>query len=156
MQAQILMDRIAILSPISRFLISFLFIVSGLMKILEWSGSLGYLEAAGLPYPGVFLGIAAAIELIGGFLLLTGIAARAAAFVMFLYLIPVTLTFHAFWMAPLEAALNQLAHFLKNLSIMGGLLFIVGNGPGAFSLGGRGRKGRVEAPPVAEPGQKAA
>jgi putative oxidoreductase len=150
------MERVTLLSPLARFLLSFIFIVSGLTKILEWSGSLGYLEAAGLPYPAVFLGIAAAIELVGGLLLLTGLAARSAAFVMFLYLIPVTLTYHAFWMAPPEGAMNQLAHFLKNVSIMGGLLFIAGNGPGAYSLGGRGRKGRGEAAPVAETGQKAA
>jgi hypothetical protein len=41
---------------------------------------------------------------------------------LFLYLIPTTLIFHNFWAFTGIAMQTQLVNFLKNLSIMGGLL----------------------------------
>jgi uncharacterized membrane protein YphA (DoxX/SURF4 family) len=48
---------------------------------------------------------------------------------MFLWFIPVTLTFHV--------ATGQTVEWMKNLAIMGGLLMAAVYGPGEFSLGAR-------------------
>ena len=76
-----------------------------------------------------------AIELGGGVLLLLGWQARWAATAILLWMIPVTLMFHAYWGLPADQMQMQMIQFQKNLAIMGGLLYIIACGPGAFSLG---------------------
>jgi uncharacterized membrane protein YphA (DoxX/SURF4 family) len=43
--------------------------------------------------------------------------------------------FHSFWDVGAAQQNIQLVSFLKNLSIMGGLLLLVANGPGRFCIG---------------------
>ena len=47
---------------------------------------------------------------------------------MFIYLFPVSLTIHNFWAGPEAERQNQMVHFLKNVSIMGGLLVTASRG----------------------------
>ena len=75
----------------------------------------------------VLLAAALVIEGLGSLCLITGFAARAAATVMFLYLIPVTFLLHEF----------MSTNFQKNLGIMGGLLMIAAYGPGRLALAAR-------------------
>jgi putative oxidoreductase len=82
----------------------------------------------------VLLPIAALVEIFGGLCVLAGFQARAAAFVLFMFLIPTTLVFHNFWSQGGAEYINQMQHFLKNLAIMGGLAMIVGLGPGGVSV----------------------
>lgn len=119
----------------ARILLSVVFLVSGTLKIFGFSTMVGYAAAVGLPLPAVSLAIAAAIELIGGVMLLTGYKARVAAWVLFAYLIPTTLLFHHFWAIRGPEQLTQMVNFLKNLAIMGGLLVVTSAGPGRLSLG---------------------
>jgi putative oxidoreductase len=56
---------------------------------------------------------------------------------MFLYLIPVSLVMHNFWAYAGMERVDQMMHFLKNLSIMGGLLMVTAFGAGRLSLDGR-------------------
>jgi putative oxidoreductase len=76
----------------------------------------------GLPAVGFLLICAIVIGVIGGILLLVGYRTSAVAIVLFAYLIPVTLVFHNFWASTGMGAQMQVVNFLKNLSIMGGLL----------------------------------
>jgi uncharacterized membrane protein YphA (DoxX/SURF4 family) len=65
------------------------------------------------------------LELIGGVALVFGIYPRAAALALITFLVPATLVGHAFWLATNSPAfVGQLINFLKNLAMMGGLLFI--------------------------------
>lgn len=64
----------------------------------------------------------------GGLMLVIGWACFAAA-VLFLFIIPTTLAFHAFWGVDPEAAQDQRIQFLKNLAMMGGMLYICGTRP---------------------------
>jgi putative oxidoreductase len=111
-----------------RILLALLFIVSGFGKITGWDGTAGYMASKGMPMVPVFLALTIAMELGGGVLLAVGFRARwvAAAFVLFL--IPVTFIFHP----PGDA--TQQVNFLKNLAIMGGMLMVIANGAGAYSV----------------------
>ena len=83
-----------------------------------------------------------AIELGGGLLLAVGYKTRWAALALFLFIIPATYFFHAFWSAAPEQAVNQMINFQKNIAIMGGYLALFVAGPGAISLDGWRRRGR--------------
>jgi len=117
-----------------RILLGLLFIISGFGKITGYDGTAGYMAAKGMPLVNVLLPAAIAVELGGGLLLVLGLKARWAALAIFLFLIPTTLVFHAFWgIDPKEAATQQI-NFLKNLAIMGGMLMVFAHGPGRYSL----------------------
>jgi len=119
---------------VGRILLGALFIISGFGKISGYDGTAGYMAAKGMPLVNVLLPAAIAIELGGGLLLAIGLKARWAALAIFLFLIPTTLIFHAFWgIDPKEAAMQQI-NFLKNVSIAGGMLMVFAHGPGAYSL----------------------
>ena len=53
-----------------------------------------------------------------------GIRPREVGWLLFLYLIPVTLMFHNFWASQGKEQTSQLVNFLKNVGLMGGLLLV--------------------------------
>lgn len=113
------------LYPIGRALLGALFLVSGINKILAFSYVAGWMASSGLPFASLLLALTIVIEVGGGLMLITGIQARLAAIVIALFLIPVTAVFHAFWSADAANFQGQLTHFLKNLSIFGGMLMVI-------------------------------
>ena len=88
----------------------------------------------------VLLAVATVIEIGGSICLISGYRAREAAFIMFLYMLPLTLLFHNYWAASGMLAGAQETHFRKNLAIMGGLLMLAYAGPGPWSLGSAGKR----------------
>jgi putative oxidoreductase len=119
---------------VGRILLGLLFIISGFGKITGYEGTAGYMASKGMPFVNLLLPAAIAVELGGGLLLALGFKARWAALAIFLFLIPTTLIFHAFWgIDPKEAATQQV-NFLKNVAIMGGMLMVFAHGPGAYGV----------------------
>ena len=117
-----------------RILLGLIFVISGAAKIAGYSGTAGYMESHGLPLVQVLLPLTILIELGGGLMLVLGWNARLAAAVLFLFIVPTTLVFHNFWAVPADQMQNQLNNFLKNIAIMGGLLYVVVFGSGPVSV----------------------
>jgi putative oxidoreductase len=116
-----------------RILLSVMFLISGVFKVAAYSQIVGYATATHLPAPGVAIALAAVVELACGLAVLAGFKTRIVAWVLFLYLIPVTFYFHNFWAVQGAAQQTQMVNFLKNAAIMGGLLVLAVNGAGAYS-----------------------
>jgi putative oxidoreductase len=125
---------------IGRILLGVIFFISGLFKVAGYSQIVGYAAAKGLPLASVAIALAAAVEILGGVAILAGFKARIAAGPLFLYLIPTTFLFHNFWALHGMEQQDNMIHFMKNLAIMGGLLFLAGSGPGQYSLDARAAK----------------
>jgi putative oxidoreductase len=87
-----------------------------------------------MPMPEIAIALAAATEIICGLAVLIGLKTRAAAWLLFLYLIPTTLIFHNFWASSGAEHQEQMLNFVKNVTIMGGLLILAANGAGGYSL----------------------
>lgn len=119
-----------------RLLISAIFVQGALGKIMGWSGQASYIQSHQLPALLVpaMLGMALLIEVGGVLCLLVGWNARAAAFVMFLYLGIVSVLLHNFWAVQGASGGGMQTQFLKNIGIMGGLLMLAASGPGKWSL----------------------
>jgi putative oxidoreductase len=128
----------AIFPLLARLLISAIFVQGALGKIMGWSGQASYMQSHQLPTQWIpaMLGVALLIEAGGVLCLLVGWKARAAAFVMFLYLGMVSVLLHNFWALHGASAGGMQTQFLKNAGIMGGLLMIASSGPGKWSLDG--------------------
>jgi putative oxidoreductase len=124
---------------VGRILLAILFVVSGFNKIIGFENTVGYIASKGLPLPQLGAVLAIVIELSTGILLVIGWQTRWAATVLFLFLIPTTLIFHNFWSVPLAQKPMQTIQFMKNLCIMGGMLYIMAFGAGPFSIDNRKR-----------------
>jgi putative oxidoreductase len=122
-----------------RILLALIFVISGYNKLVGFDGTVGYIASKGLPLPQLAAAAAIAIELVGGVLLVIGWQARWAATAIFLFLIPTTLIFHAFWAAPAANLQMETIQFMKNLCIMGGMLYIMAFGAGPLSVDNRKR-----------------
>jgi putative oxidoreductase len=124
----------ALTDPIARILISTIFMVSGIMKLMNFSATANMIGQSGIPLPTVVTAIAILIELLGAIMIIVGWQTKLAAWIQFIYLIPVTLMYHNFWAAPPQMHDMQMMNFLKNLGIMGGLLILAVRGAGASSV----------------------
>lgn len=119
---------------IGRILLGLIFIVAGIGKITSYSGTAAYMTANGLPMAEVLLVPTILIELGGGLMLAFGYKARWAALAIFLFIIPTSFVFHAFWSVEPEQVQMQMIQFQKNLSIMGGMLYVFVFGAGPWSI----------------------
>lgn len=112
-----------------RILLAAIFLVSGIGKVSDASGTIGYIASSGLPLPEMAYGLALGLELGGAVLLLLGYQARGTALLMALFSVATAVGFHADFNDQ-----NQLFHFLKNLAVAGGLLQVCAFGAGAWSV----------------------
>ena len=117
-----------------RIFLSLIFIVSGFGKLLDFGGTAGYMETYGIPMPSLLLVFAILFELGGGALLLIGFQSRLAALALIVFTLLATLIFHDFWALAGAEREMQFINFMKNLSMIGGLLLVVGFGSGPLSL----------------------
>ena len=75
------------------------------------------------------------IELGGGTAIVLGWKTPLAALLVFSFTMLVTLVFHRFWVAPPDDGQVQQLMFMKNESVMGGLLVLYAFGPGKYAFG---------------------
>lgn len=115
-----------------RVLISAIFVLSGVGKLTAVSGTIGYIEAAGLPLAPVAFAVAVVLEVAGGLALIAGYKTRWVAGALALFSIVAAVAFHGNL-----ADQNQFIHFFKNIAMAGGLLHLVAFGGGALSLDAR-------------------
>lgn len=80
--------------------------------------------ASGMNVPQWLATIAGLVEVIGGLMIAANFGTRLAAFALFVFTAITTYYFHDFWNMIGDARADQLAHALKNLSIMGALLIL--------------------------------
>lgn len=117
---------------IGRLLIAAIFVFAGVGKITDYAGTQGYMEAMGVP--GALLPLVILAEVGGGIALILGLLTRLAALGLAVFCILSAALFHADF-----GDQAQLVSFMKNLAIAGGLLFLLANGPGRFSVDAKRR-----------------
>ncbi len=125
---------------LGRLLIAFIFLFAGFGKITGFEGTVGYIASKGLPLPELAAIGAIIVEVGGSIMLIVGWNARLAAAALLVFSGMTALFFHNFWALPPDQAQGQMIHFMKNVSMMGGLLYVVVHGSGPISLDNRKRK----------------
>ena len=104
---------------LGRLLMAAIFLFSGVMKVIQYSGQVAYAQQASVPLPQIAVALAAAIEIGTGVCLVFGYRLWSTAWVLIAYLVPVTIIFHSNFSDP-----NQTFHFMKNLAMIGGFLIL--------------------------------
>ena len=115
------------LTLFGRIALSLMYLSSGWMKIGGYAQTAQYMESAGVP--GALLPLVIIAELAGGLGILFGCFTRWAALGLAIYTILAAAFFHSHF-----ADQNQMIHFWKNVSIMGGFLVLAAHGAGRFSI----------------------
>jgi putative oxidoreductase len=110
---------------LSRVLVAIIFLLNGLGIISQAQAGRELLEygapASLVPF---FMLCGRTLEVVAGFCLAFGIYPRLAALALMVFL-PTTFVAHSFWQAAGTAAFTpQVLNFLKNTSMVGGLLFV--------------------------------
>jgi putative oxidoreductase len=111
-------------------------LLSGFGKITGFESTVGFIASKGLPLPQLGAIGAIIVELAGGTMLVLGWRARWAAAALLIFTAAAGLLFHNFWAVPAAEVTNQMTHFLKNVCILGGLLYVVIHSSGALSIEG--------------------
>jgi putative oxidoreductase len=135
---------------VGRILLSVLFIVAGIQKLMDVKAIARTLETFQVPVPEEvvpYLGgmpkyealgyLVGAVEAIGGLMVLIGLKARWAALVLVVFPACAIYFAHHFWDMQGAEFSSNLTLALKNLSIMGGLLLVVAAGPGPSAMDSR-------------------
>ena len=129
------MDIVKMYGPLAgRVLLALIFIIAGFGKITGFEGTVGYMQAYHMPMTQVLAVIAIIIELGGGIMIAAGWKARWGAAALFIFVLVASFVFHAFWAVPANQVQLQSIMFMKNLAIMGGMLYIIVYGSGPLSV----------------------
>jgi putative oxidoreductase len=104
---------------------------------------IAYAAHSGVPMAGLLVPASGVLALAGGLSILLGYRAKIGAWLLVLFLVPVTPMMHNFWAAkdPMMAQM-QLVMFLKNATMLGGALLISQFGADALSLDARRNSAR--------------
>jgi putative oxidoreductase len=127
-------------SLLGRVLLAAIFLASAAMNhIPNFNGIVQVMTKEGVPMPMAAHGLAIAFMLVGGISLVLGFFARFGAMLLLIFLALAAFYFHDFWTLEGAAAQEQQIHFMKNVAMMGAMLIVIANGPGAWSIDGRSR-----------------
>jgi putative oxidoreductase len=132
------------LSLLARLMLAAIFLMSAVAgKIMNFNGTVERMAAEGVPSPTILLGGAIAFLIVGGLSIVLGLWGRFGACLLLVFLGAATYYFHDFWKlppdTPPERMQMEVISFLKNLALMGAMLFLIANGTGPWSLDNRGR-----------------
>ena len=122
---------------IARILLALMFVLAGLSKFGNLSGTAGYIGSKGLPLPMLLAIATAVLEVVGGLAIVVGYRARISGLVLALFTLLASLLFHDFWSLPADQQMVQQLMFMKNVSVAGGLLLLAAFGAGGLSLDAR-------------------
>ena len=97
--------------------------------------TIAFAASQGVPLASILVPLSGVLGIAGGLSILLGYRAKLGAWVIVLFLVPVTLLMHKFWTVtdPMMWQL-QMILFMKNVSMLGGALLISQFGAGPFSL----------------------
>jgi putative oxidoreductase len=129
---------------LGRALTTVVFIVAGVPKfmdvtgILNAAGTKAFWALVGGGAPPTWLGyLIAAVEVIGGLMVLVGYKTRAAALVLAAFTVATILFAHNWWTMEGAARAANLVQANKNLAIIGAFLMIAAVGAGRYSVDNR-------------------
>ena len=116
-----------ILDLVARVFISLIFLLSGINKIGNYEGTVGWMESLGMP--GIFLIPAIILEIAAPILIIVGYKVKISAALLSVFCVTTAIIFHSDFNDQM-----QFISFMKNIGLAGGFLFIVVNGAKDFSL----------------------
>ena len=118
----------------ARLLLATLFMIFGMRKVRDYSGTVAQMVQLGVPTPVLAAVVAIFMELPVAFAIAIGVFTRPAAALMALYSLGTAFIGHRYWTVKGADYVDSLDGFYKDLSIMGGFLLLFITGAGKYSI----------------------
>jgi putative oxidoreductase len=121
---------------LGRFWFALIFLMAGANHFNKQT--IGYAASQGVPLAVIAVPLSGVLAIAGGLSILLGYRAKLGAWLIVLFLVPVSFMMHKFWTVtdPMMAQI-QIILFMKNVSMLGGALLVSQFGAGPFSLDAR-------------------
>lgn len=122
-------------SLLARIMIATIFLMSAVgNKIPQFNSVAQYMAAEGVPLPQLSLVGAIIFLIVGSLSVIAGFKIRIGAALLLVFLVLATYFFHDFWTFEGQEQQMQMIQFMKNLSLIGTMVFLMANGAGQMSL----------------------
>ena len=119
---------------VGRILLVVMFLLSGISKTIKFQDGLAEINAKHLPLPRIALVMTIVLQMVASIMIVLGHYINFAATALTLFTLATALVFYDFWnFRGNERALLQTG-FLEHISIIGGMLLLIGAGPGTLIL----------------------
>jgi putative oxidoreductase len=124
------------ISPLlGRLIIAWFFLGEAWWRLNDWEGTVTLMRMKHIPNATPLLALAVLVMILGGISLVLGFHTRPGALLLFGFTVIASMLIHDYW--KIESVVDRNADydiFIRNMAIAGGLLFLVGMGPGPFAL----------------------
>lgn len=130
------------ISPlVGRLMLAWFFLAEAIDLAGSWDPTIALMELRHVPAAPAVLALVLIVLFLGALSLLLGYQARYGAIFLFGLTVAATLVMHDFWtIRPGPDRVADYELFSRNAAIAGGLLVIVGLGPGRFAIDNVGKK----------------
>ena len=130
------------ISPfLGRLIMAWFFLSEAWWRIRDWEGTVMLMHMKHVANAEPLLALTIVLMALGGISLLLGYYARTGALILFALTIIMSVVIHDYW--KIANSVDRDADydlFIRNLGVAGGLLFLVGMGPGPFAIDKPGKK----------------
>lgn len=124
------------ISPlVGRLILAWFFLSEALAYANQWDGTIQLMALKGIPAQPLLLAAALIAMTLGGLSLVFGFQTRHGAVLLFGFTIVTSVAMHDFWL--IGSGIDRAADyeiFTRNMAIAGGLLLLVGMGPGPVAI----------------------
>ena len=133
-----------VISPfLGRLVLAWFFLSEAWWRIRDWEGTVMLMHMKHVANAEPLLALTVVLMALGGISLLLGYYARTGALILFALTIVMSVMIHDYW--KITNVVDRDADydlFIRNIAIAGGLLFLVGMGPGPFAIDQPSKKKR--------------
>jgi len=127
---------------LGRILFSLIFLMTIMSHFT--SGAVSYAQVKGVPFAFILVPLSGLIAIAGGLSIAFGYKAKIGAWLIVIFLVPVTLMMHNFWKETDSMQMQtQMANFMKNISMLGAALLIAYFGAGPYSLDNKNKDSKA-------------
>jgi len=124
------------ISPfLGRVILAWFFLSEAWWRIRDWEGTVTLMHMKHISNAEPLLALTVVLMALGGISILLGYYARTGALILFALTVIMSVMVHDYW--KLSPGVDRDADydlFIRNLGVAGGLLFLVGMGPGPFAI----------------------
>jgi putative oxidoreductase len=124
------------ISPlVGRLVLAWFFLASAVDYAAQWDATVQLLALKDIPSPPLVLAISLIVLFLGGLSLVFGFQTRYGAVLLFGFTLAASVAMHNYWV--INNAIDRAADydvFARNMAIAGGLLVLVGMGPGPVAF----------------------
>lgn len=121
---------------LGRVCIGAMFLWGAYEKVKHWNTTKEYMRMKNVPQLNIVLPVSVGLKIIGSLSILLGWHAHIGALLLLIVTIPSAIWLHPFWKIHGTEQNLERALFMKEVSIIGGLLLLLALGAGQWAFGG--------------------